>query len=451
MTNLNETFAPRLDDLGLRIPELLLPRRDIPLRTWAVVACDQYTSDDAYWDAVEREVGDAPSTLRLVLPELYLEKPDLAPRVTAIHDAMRSYLAEGALQSRGEGMVYIRRQTAASGLREGLLLAVDLERYSYAEGSKSLIRATEGTIVDRIPPRLAVRRAAPLELPHIMILIDDPERTIIEPWAARTDELEPLYEVELMQGGGTLSGHRIASPDHLGEILTGLEALLERAKREQGTEQPLFWAMGDGNHSLATAKANWEEIKAQCRAEGESEASLMQHPARWALAEVVNVHSTGLRFEPIHRAVFTAEHAGLLAALRDDPDVRDIQPIEEKALARLLEGPEGADSAGFFDGSHFHVITWRAGAGLPPGLVDRAYATFKRDRDPSARIDFIHGWEDTKKLCGPRAAGFFLPVIARERLFAHVDAHGPLPRKSFSMGDAEEKRYYMEARRITRS
>lgn len=450
MTNLNETFAPRLANLGIRIPELLLPRQEIPLRTWAVVACDQYTSDDAYWERVEHEVGAAPSTLRLVLPELYLEKPDLAQRVTAIHDAMRSYLSEGVLQQRGEGMVYIRRQTAASGLREGLLLAVDLERYSYAEGSKSLIRATEGTIVDRIPPRLAVRRAAPLELPHIMILIDDPERKLIEGWAARTAELEPLYQVELMQDGGTLAGHRIASPAHVTAILDGLEALLERAKREQGTDQPLFWAMGDGNHSLATAKASWEEIKAQCRADGETEASWMQHPARWALAEVVNVHSPGLRFEPIHRVVFCERHDALLAFLRGDPDVLDIRPIAEDELMRLLEDARGANQAGFFDGSQYYAIAWREGAGLPPGLVDRTYAAFKRDHEPSARIDFIHGWEDTKKLCGPRAAGFFLPVIARERLFAHVDAQGPLPRKSFSMGDAEEKRYYMEARRITR-
>lgn len=448
MTTLNETYAPRLESLGIRIPEVLLPRPDIDLGTWAVVACDQYTSDEAYWDAVDRAVGSAPSTLRLVLPELYLEKPGLPDRVTTIHATMRDYLARRILQSPGEGLVYIQRTTDSSGLRQGLLLSFDLEQYSYASGSKSLIRATEGTIVDRIPPRLAVRREAPLELPHIMILIDDPALEVIEGWNDRVSELERLYDVALMQQGGALRGYRIADPAHIEDVLGRLERLMRRTEVEQATDQPLFWAMGDGNHSLATAKASWEEIKARLRAAGTSESDVMHHPARWALAEVVNIHSPGLRFEPIHRVVFCHQHADFRTTLEQSSVVEAIVPIGEDALAHRLETPEGANQAGYFDGRDFYAVSFRADAGLPTGLVDQAYMAFREAYEASARIDFIHGWDDTKKLCGPSAVGLFLPVIARERLFNYVDAHGPLPRKSFSMGDAEEKRYYMEARRI---
>jgi len=448
MRTLNETFAPRLDALGIRVPEILLPRPGVDLSRWAVVACDQYTSDEAYWEAVDARVGTSASTLRLVLPELYLEHPGLEQRITRIHSAMAQYLAEGMLRSAGEALVYVRRTTDHSGLREGLVFAMDLERYSYETGSTSLIRATEGTIVDRIPPRLAVRRAAPLELPHIMILVADPERSLIEPWSERRNELETLYDVDLMQGGGHLEGYAISAPAHVEAILGQLERLLERTKIDQATEHPLFWAMGDGNHSLATAKARWEEIKAEHRRSGGSEAALVEHPARFALAEVVNIHSSGLRFEPIHRAVFCEKSAALYRALQDDMHVLRLSPIDEKELAAVLASPQGQDKTGFYDGRNFQLVTWDSHAGLPPGLVDKLFARFKAQHEPDARIDFIHGWDDTAKLCGDQAVAFFLPVIARERLFAYVQAHGPLPRKSFSMGDAEEKRYYMEARKI---
>jgi len=302
--SLNETFASRLELLGLRIPELFLPKPSVERRSWSVVACDQYTSDNDYWNTVESTVAGSPSTLRLVLPEIYLGSPDVPDRVRAIHAAMGNYLEQGILESQGECAVYVRRTTARSGLREGLVIAVDLERYDYSSGSKSLIRATEGTIVDRIPPRLAVRRDAPLELPHIMVLVEDAERQLIEGLGARRGKLHKLYDVELMQQGGHLEGYRLDKEADIDGLLTRLGELLERAKQRQHTEQPLFWAMGDGNHSLATAKANWEQVK-QARVAAGHTTELADHPARFALVEIVNVYSTGLRFEPIHRVIFT--------------------------------------------------------------------------------------------------------------------------------------------------
>lgn len=449
MRSVNASYANRLQNLGIRVPEMLLPAAEIDLSAWAVVACDQYTSDRKYWETVERIVGERPSTLRLTLPEVFLDQPGLEERIRGIHGAMESYLASGILESRGEAWVYVRRTTAHSGVHEGLLMAMDLERYDYARDSKSLIRATEGTIVERIPPRLAVRAPAPIELPHIMILVEDPERELIEGWSHRVRELEPLYDVELMQSGGRLEGFAIRSAAHVGEILERLEGLLNRTRERQHTDRPLFWAMGDGNHSLATAKASWEAIKKRLLGTGEPESAVLTHPARWALAEVVNVHSPGLRFEPIHRAIFTANVDRLTDTLRRDDTVSVLLPSGAAELKRLLGGPDGQDKAGYYDGKGFCQVVWKAGLGLPPALVDGVFARFARV-DPSARIDFIHGWEDTERTAAEGAGCFFLPVLARERLFAYVDENGPLPRKSFSMGDAHEKRYYMEARKITR-
>jgi hypothetical protein len=447
VTSLNETFATRLEQLGIRIPELLLPKPSVELRTWAVVACDQYTSDNAYWNAVEAAVGSAPSTLRLVLPEIFLGSPDVPERVKGIHARMSEYLEQGVLTSKGECVVYVRRTTARSGLREGLVLAVDLERYDYSRGSKSLIRATEGTIVDRIPPRLAVRRQAPLELPHIMVLVEDADRKFIEGLGARYETFEKLYDIELMQEGGRLEGYRIHETADIDRLLSLLEAYLAQAKQRQHTDEPLFWAMGDGNHSLATAKANWEEVKKALVDAGRA-GEVTSHPARWALVEIVNVYSTGLRFEPIHRAIFTSQVEALASAVRSDAAVRSLDPIAEDDLKALLVGPQGQDKAGYFDGKSFYVINWAEARELPPALVDGLFQRFSKT-DAAAKIDFIHGWEDVRKHAGPEGAAFFLPVIGRDRLFSHVGENGPLPRKAFSMGDAEEKRFYMEARRIT--
>ena len=448
MATLNETFAARLERLGITLPEILLPKAGTDLSKWAVVACDQYTSDQPYWDKVDQIVGDAPSTVRITLPEIYLEQPGVEGRIEKIHAAMADYQARGILENKGEGLVYLKRTTEHSGTREGIVVAMDLERYDYARDSKSLIRATEGTIVDRIPPRLAVRRAAPLELPHIMILLDDPDHSVVEALATKTAEFDPAYDIDLMQEGGKLQGWRIQKPAQVEAILTKLETLLDKTISVQGSE-PLFWAMGDGNHSLATAKARWEETKKELEARGLWLDAIMAHPARFALAEIVNIHSPGLFFEPIHRAFFTNRVDALTALVKAEPDAV-VSSTTEAAAKALLVGPEGQDKAVYFDGKNWFTLAYKSSVKkLPTAMVDELFVRFK-SQDDSARIDFIHGWDDTKKLVAEGAGVFYTPVIARERLFTWVQENGPLPKKSFSMGHAEEKRYYVEARKIVK-
>lgn len=447
MPTLNEANANRLQRLGIHLPEVLLPKAGTDLAKWAVVACDQYTSDHAYWNQVDAIVGSAPSTVRITLPEIYLEQPGVEGRIEKIHAAMADYQARGILENQGECIVYVKRTTEHSGTREGIVVAMDLERYDYSRDSKSLIRATEGTIVDRIPPRLAVRRAAPLELPHIMILIQDESRTVIEGLAAKVSGFDKVYDIQAMQNGGHLEGWKISKPQDVEAILASLEKLLDKTIADQNSQTPLFWAMGDGNHSLATAKARWEETKKELAEKGESTESIMAHPARFALAEIVNIHSPGLLFEPIHRVVFTDDVPELTETVLSEATA-EVAQIREEDLQKLLVSPEGQNKAGYFDGKNWYVLSYK-GAKLPTARVDELFGRFQKVRS-SARIDFIHGWDDTRKLVAEGGGVFFTPVISRERLFTWVQENGPLPKKSFSMGHAEEKRYYMEARRIVR-
>ncbi len=285
------------DDLGILIPEVYLPKAGTDLTKWAVVACDQFTSQPEYWREVERLVGDAPSTLQLTFPEVYLEQPGKEERIRSIQSTMRQYLDAGVLEPH-TGLVYVERSVAGK-TRRGLVLALDLERYDYNKGSSSLIRATEGTIVDRLPPRMKIREGAALELPHILVLIDDPHRTVIEAADAQKSRLRKLYDFDLMQGSGHLTGYAVdeALQEKTVSALRGLaHPKVFASKYGIGADQPLLlFAMGDGNHSLATAKAVWEKLKPHVG---------MDHPARYALVEIENVHDEGLEFEPIHRMLF---------------------------------------------------------------------------------------------------------------------------------------------------
>lgn len=447
---LNARHAAAFARLGIKIPDILFPRKDIKLADWSVVACDQYTSDHKYWQDVAAAAAGKPSTLHLTLPEIYLEAPDVNDRIEQILGNMKTYLADGLLEDLPPGLIYLERQTAASGLRQGLVFAMDLEKYDFAPDSQTLIRATEGTIVERIPPRLRVRSRADLELPHIMILIDDPARKLIEGLAALKSRLTALYDVTLMKHGGQLSAWLIQDESLLDDLVGHLEQLLEAAKTRQGTQSPLFFAMGDGNHSLATARAHWLQLKEKLRQTGVPETDIMSHPARYALAEIVNIHSPGLRFEPIHRAIFTPDMPGLAGFIKAHPSVKTCTKVTEAALQNHLAALEGQMSAGYYDGLDYYRIEFTPDTrSLPPAAVDALFNDYRKVL-PAARIDFIHGWQDTARLSAEGAIGVFVPVIAREKLFAQVQAHGPLPRKAFSMGDAEEKKYYMECRRITR-
>ncbi len=284
--------------IAIQVPQILLPKAGTDLTKWAVIACDQFTSEPEYWRQVEQIVGDAPSTYNLVLPEVFLGTPQETARIQATRQAMQNYLNENLLQAR-DGFVLVER-TMGGKTRRGLMLALDLEQYDFTPGSQSLIRATEGTILERLPPRIKIRQGAPLELPHILVLIDDPHCTVIEPLLEKRNALQPLYDFELMLGSGHLAGWLVAQPDLQAQVTGALAKLADpldfssRYGVDAGSGVLLF-AMGDGNHSLATAKAIWEKMRAQAGPD---------HPSRYALVEIENVHDDGLSFEPIHRVLF---------------------------------------------------------------------------------------------------------------------------------------------------
>ncbi len=250
------------NNVAVQVPRVLLPKKGTNYHKWAVVACDQFTSQPEYWEEAKRIVGKAPSTLELILPEAYLEKPGEKERIAAIKASMRAYLDEGILEEKPQGFVLVTR-TVEGNTRTGLVMALDLEAYDYQKGSTTPIRATEGTIVSRIPPRLKIREGAPIELPHILVLIDDPDRTVIEPLALKKAKLHKLYDTDLMQDGGHITGHLVDAEDDILGVLGALEQLkdAEKFRAKYGDHAPLLFAMGDGNHSFATAKAYWEKVK----------------------------------------------------------------------------------------------------------------------------------------------------------------------------------------------
>src|SRR5512140_4037464 len=324
-----------INDIGIQIPQVYLPKAGTDLAKWAVVACDQFTSEPEYWAEVQKIIGDAPSTFHLTFPEVYLEKAGKDERIQSIQSTMRKYLDAGILEPR-PGFVYVER-TVGGRTRRGLVIALDLERYDYNKGSSSLIRATEGTIVDRLPPRMKIREGAALELPHILVLIDDPKRTVIEAAQAAKSKLHKLYDVDLMLGSGHLTGYAV--DDALQEKIIG--ALRQLADPQDfaakydlsGNEPVLLFAMGDGNHSLATAKAVWEKLKPQVG---------MNHPARYALVEIENVHDEGLEFEPIHRALFGLKK-DLMSSLRASfgKDLKYTKVANVDDMARRVDSAHG--------------------------------------------------------------------------------------------------------------
>ena len=432
-------------DIGIQIPQVVLPKPGTDLQKWAVVACDQYTSEPAYWADVQRLVGDAPSTLNLIFPEVYLAQPDAPERIAAIGSAMASYLQADLFQPH-EGFVYVERSVAGM-TRHGIMLCLDLERYDIRAGSSSLIRPTEGTIVDRLPPRIKVREAAALEVPHILVLIDDPERSVIEPLTAARAEFKTLYDVELMQGGGHLTGFAVPSAAE-GQVVQALRALAKSdtfaAKYGVDQDQPvLLFAMGDGNHSLATAKAIWDKKKSLVG---------MEHPSRYALVEIENVHDQGLAFEPIHRALFGLKK-NLLAELQAVWGDRFTytQVPTAAAMRQRVDGALGTQQViGLVGGGQqFGVITIdQPSSNLAVGTLQTFLDQFLEEGGAEA-IDYLHGADVLERLAlGAGNAGFYLAGMAKSDLFKTVILEGALPRKTFSLGEAHEKRFYMEARKI---
>ena len=403
---------------ALHTAEILLPRHGIDLEKWAVVACDQFTAQPEYWKKADALVGDAPSALRMILPEAWLG--DSEARIPAIHRNMREYLADGTLATAvRDGFVLVERQTPA-GVRPGLVVALDLEAYDFTPGSASLIRPTEGTVLERVPPRARIRAGAPVALPHVMMLIDDPGQTVIEPLFKRRDGLRPLYDFELMLGGGHLRGWAVEG-DATRNVFDAIGALYEKAAG-------LLYAVGDGNHSLAAARQCWLDIR-DTLTPGER----ANHPARYALVELVNLACPALVFEPIHRALFGVDPAALMDAYC------------ERLRSEGADLGEGDDLVAF-DGAG---RTWRfKSAGHPLARLQAFLDGWLRNH-PEARIDYIHGETALRGLINrPDALGLMPRAFDKGELFDAIRRHGVLPRKTFSMGEATEKRYYMEARRI---
>ena len=425
-------MTQQFDGLAFSPADVLLPQ-NCAYGKWSVVACDQYTSQPEYWQRVEETVGAAPSALRLILPESCLDGPNVETDIVEVNNTMTRYLREGCFRELPESLIYVERRLSNGRLRRGLVGKVDLEQYDYEPGAAAQVRATEGTVLSRIPPRVAVRKNAPLELPHVMLLTDDPDKTVIEPLTARKGDFEALYDFELMEHGGRVSGWRLdrAAAE---QVAAALRALADPAafNARYGTqdEPVLLFAVGDGNHSLATAKECYERQKRLT-----SPDQWTDLPARYALCELVNLHDASLEFEPIHRVAFGVEPEALLEA--------------------LLEAYPGAYS-GEGEG---HVLRYVHADGCGAVTVPHPQAQLEvgtlqsfldeYTRPHGGRVDYIHGAGVTRELSlKPGNLGFLLPAMGKQQLFPTVIHDGVLPRKTFSMGEAHDKRFYLEARKI---
>lgn len=388
--------------------DILLPRVD-DMTKWSCIACDQFTAEPEYWREAERIVGSEPSTLRLMLPEAWLGVRDSAAETRKIYAAMKDYVNRGIFRTVEDSFVYVERTLPSGAVRRGLVGKLDLECYDWAPGSATPVRATEGTVESRLPARVEVRRGATLEMPHIMVFIDDPENAVI-PSAAGG---EALYDFELMLGGGHIRGSRVT-----GEAAERLTAALE------APEGSVRFAMGDGNHSLAAAKRCWEQIKRNL-----PESELETHPARYALAEIVNIHDEAVTFEPIHRVLLETVPRGFI----------------EEAAARLPRGKGQAVT--LLAGRREMEIETGMPLGALAALVDELLGDWRREH--GGEPDYIHGDDEARALGGkPSSVGVLLPRLEKAELFPYITEHGPYPKKSFSIGHARDKRYYLECRAI---
>lgn len=409
--------------------DILVPQ-GVDLTKWSVVACDQFTSEPSYWENVKALVGDAPSTLHITLPEIFLTTDDVESKIENINAEMSRYVEDGVLQAYPNSLFYIERTLRDGRIRRGILGAVDLLDYDYRKGSQSAIRATEGTVLERIPPRVRVRKKAPLELPHILLLIDDAGATVIEPLEKQKDQLEKIYDTELMQQSGHLCGYRLT--DELVEkTISAICALGNQSEFEEkyGADKGvLLFAVGDGNHSLATAKECYEQLR-----DTMSKEEWLAHPARYALCEVGNVHEESLGFEPIHRVLFDVSPAHLLEEMNkfykitsqgEGQKIRIVTEQGEKEL--VIQNPKSQLAVGSLQ-----------------IFLDDYLKRF------GGECDYIHGDDVVRELAAkPGNVGFLLPSMQKSELFPTVIMDGALPRKTFSMGHAWDKRFYFEARNI---
>ena len=393
---------------AFKCADILLPKKDFD--KWAVIACDQFTSDISYWETTKELAKGTPSALNLILPEVYLEE-DNSKAISKINNTMKKYLDEGVFELYENAMIYVERRQKDGKVRRGLVGAVDLEKYDYRKGSKTLIRATEETVPDRLPPRIKIRQGACLELPHVMLLIDDPENKVLGNLNAKKDSFKRLYSFELMMGGGYIDGY-LLDKESSELSVSLLDSLAEG-------ENPLLFAVGDGNHSLASAK--------EC---------YLKNPTpenRYALVEVVNIYDEALVFEPIYRIIFGIDRTLLLEKMKEF--FGEINTSSGHTFKMLTE-----------KGEEELVLPERSA--LPVGTL-QLFINHLCSGDPSVKVDYVHEAETVEKLCkNPDTVGFIFEGMKKSELFGAVIGDGALPRKTFSMGQGCDKRYYIEARKI---
>jgi hypothetical protein len=441
------------ESIAIGIPEILLPKAGIDLKKWAVIACDQFTSEPEYWHRVEELVGDEPSTLNLIYPEVYLGEKNPGARISRIQEHMNRYLEEGLFE-KAEGLIYVERRTGQH-TRKGLTVCLDLDQYDFRKGSSSLIRASEGTILARIPPRVKIREGAPLEVPHIMVLIDDPENTVIGPLTRNKERIEKLYDFDLMMEAGNLSGYGVKDQSLEEGVLQSLESLAnpeafaKKYELSPGTPVLLF-AMGDGNHSLATAKTIWDKVKKNAP----EKASISNSSLRYALVELVNLHDEALVFEPIHRVLFdVASGRNVADEMKQfySGRCRILECSSADEMTEAIDSQKGnTHKIGIITPDSFGISeVTNPDSNLPVGTLQNFLDIFLED-DGAREIDYVHGKETAIQLGKEKTrTGFYLPAMNKHDLFKTVILDGALPRKTFSMGEAWEKRFYMEARRLS--
>lgn len=407
-----------------RKADILLPR-EADMHRWAVIACDQFTSDTAYWERVRQTAQDAPSTIHMILPEADLGRVDEDAAIARINATMERYLAEQVFAVYPQSYIYVERTLLNGMIRPGLIGAVDLEEYDYHPGSVSRVRATEKTVLERIPPRRRVRKDASVEFPHVLMLCDDDKKQLIEPIAEQKASLKKVYDFDLMEGGGHITGWLVD-----GETAQAFDRRLQAyfatvpEKYADLDGAPVYLAVGDGNHSLATAKSCYE-----MRKQAQPDVDLREHPARYALVELENIHDESQVFEPIHRILFRVDAEKLL---------HDLQSVcaDDGYAVRYVAGER--EGTLYLDKKRGELAVAVLQDFLDKWMVDNP-----------AEIDYIHGDDEVTELARrENAVGFLLPSMEKHQLFRGVISGGVLPRKTFSMGHAREKRYYLEGRKI---
>ncbi len=422
-------------NLGILFPEILIPGKKVNKKKWPVIACDQYTSNMSYWQNTSKIVGSAPSTLHITIPEIYLQQDDINQRINHAKETMTTYVQDNVFVRLPQGVVLVERETPF-GTRVGVMLAIDLDQYNSDHRKKPLIRATEQTIKERLPSRMKAREGAVLESPHVMLMLNDPSDNVLGSLYRSRGNFAKVYDTPLMQGGGHIKGWFIDDSDVLDTLTDSLEALLSKSKDE------ILFAVGDGNHTLASAKAIWENHKQEIP-KSEWETS----PLKYALVEVVNLYDKGISMHPIHRVLFNVETPNFLRSL-----VSELNDMGLNARMMYTRGTSAQNTSNeqnlFFESSQ---AKGRIEIGTPKQKLITIPLTKALDKlleaMPKVRIDYIHGDEEFDDLTQSRGClGFRIEPLTKDQLFSLVSEYGVLPRKAFSLGEAQEKRYYYECR-----